>query len=376
MECVYPSKARKWLGPKRHPTPASRDSSLITSPAGELPMTAFSGDDMRFFHHFLVAAHPHLPYGNEHSWTMRVPRYAHAYPCLMHAILSLGATHYALLAPNGSQYASTAIIHRGKALKALGTALGKGPEATNTEMDVILATCYTLVFQAYQMNDGLVDFAVMVRGCGIVTGWILERFQTSQMFTLQTESDVDALIAGELSDEPLSTPHSIEALLVAMHKLPPLLNSPAHHRFFHAIRNTLAAMQISMKRTFVNLTSIYAVWYQMENKEFLTFIAPANHVSRALFLFFLAVELIMQPVFLKLNGFKGHKPPVTMSLVHQWADTIYGELPASVREYVQVPTEMILADGGLRAVISQRAAFSDLHTLFSDVEGSTWLGCM
>ena len=50
-------------------------------PAPGVPLqsspTSFSMNDMRFFHHFIVRAYPHLPVGADHTWTMEIPAIAH-----------------------------------------------------------------------------------------------------------------------------------------------------------------------------------------------------------------------------------------------------------------------------------------------------------
>jgi hypothetical protein len=294
----------------------------------------------------------------------------------MHAILALGATHYSLVSPNGSEFSPTAISHRGKALKALSAAIAKGPQYTKTDMDVILATSYALVFQAYHMHDGLVDFAVMVRGCGIITHNIFERYQTSQLFQLQTEEETQDVVS-YLVEEPVSSPPLVDSLLAAIDSLQPLLQSTIHHRFYQALRETLAALAISNKLAFVNLTKIYAVWYEAENREFLMFIAPANHVSRALFMFFLTMELLMQPVYIRLRELSGTTFLNTDTVVHQWADSIYRELPASMQELVALPMQIIAADGASKRIVrgTRSEGIPNLHAEFFDMETSAWLGC-
>lgn len=295
----------------------------------------------------------------------------------MHAILALGATHYSLVSPNGSEYSSTALVHRGKALKELSAAIGKGPECTTTDMDVILATCYALVFQAYHMHDGLVDFAVMVRGCGVITNCIVDKYQTSQLFHLQTEEEA-AEVALSLADEPVSSPLLVDSLLAAINRLQPLFQSAIHHRFFRALRETLAGLAISQRAAFVRLTRIYAVWYKADNREFLTFIAPANHVSRALFMYFLVIELVMLPVYIRLRELSGTTLITTDLTVRQWADAIYRELPSSIRELVELPMEIIAADENTaRSTRGTRSdsVFPNLHAQFFDMETAAWLGC-
>ncbi|KAF4222394.1 hypothetical protein CNMCM5878_005676 [Aspergillus fumigatiaffinis] len=383
MECVYPCKVRDWVGTgkqtasRRDAVIASSQNGKEVSPSQGLAVSPFSGDDLRFFHHYLVVARPHLPFGSEEIWATEVPRYAHEYPHLMHAILALGATHYSLVSPNGSEYSSTAIIHRGKALKALSAAIGKGPECTTTDMDVILATCYALVFQAYHMHDGLVDFAVTVRGCGVITNCIIDKYKTSQLFHLQTEEE-SAEVALALADEPVSSPLLIDSLLASIDRLQPLFQSTIHHRFFQALRETLAALAISSRTAFVKLTRIYAVWYEAENREFLMFIAPANHVSRALFMYFLVIELVMQPAFIRLRELNGTAFVRTDLVGHQWADAIYRELPSSIRELIELPMQIIAADEN--STRSSRGTWSDgaipnLHAQFLEMETTAWLGC-
>jgi hypothetical protein len=83
MECVYPSKVRDWLGTGKQ-TASRRDAAIASpqngkevSPSQGLAVSPFSGDDLRFFHHYLVVARPHLPFGSEEIWATEVPRYAH-----------------------------------------------------------------------------------------------------------------------------------------------------------------------------------------------------------------------------------------------------------------------------------------------------------
>lgn len=83
LECVYPSKVREWVGAgkqtvsRRHAVVASSQSDKQVSPSQGLAVGPWSGDDLRFFHHFLVVARPHLPYGSEVIWATEVPKYAH-----------------------------------------------------------------------------------------------------------------------------------------------------------------------------------------------------------------------------------------------------------------------------------------------------------
>lgn len=262
----------------------------------------------------------------------------------MHAILSLGATHYALISPNGSQYTPIAIAHRGQALQLLGAALSKGDSCSDIEMDGILATCYALVFQAYYMTDGLVDFAVMVRGCATVTNRIRERYKKSQMFTIQSQEEVSTMVGSWLPDESMPIPEDLGSSYRDFEILRPFLQSSAHHAFFEAIRKTYMGLQKSPRAAFLGLTEIYAVWYDMEHLEFIAFIAPENLVSRALFMHYIAIEVLMRPLHVYTGGTRDMSYPFGTVVVHQWADTIYHKLPMSMRRLVKGQAELIASN--------------------------------
>lgn len=53
--------------------------SQIGKPATALQSTPtlFTLDDMRFFHHFIQNAYPHLPVNNTQVWITQVPAFSH-----------------------------------------------------------------------------------------------------------------------------------------------------------------------------------------------------------------------------------------------------------------------------------------------------------
>ena len=85
LNCVYPTE------------PAVRKSSNLplmkrnpnTSPS--FPAATFSILDMRFFHHFLTIAYPHLPVNNDHVWVNEIPQFAEQHEYLMHALALVGS---------------------------------------------------------------------------------------------------------------------------------------------------------------------------------------------------------------------------------------------------------------------------------------------
>ncbi|KAL4877877.1 hypothetical protein BJY04DRAFT_197013 [Aspergillus karnatakaensis] len=348
LECVYPAKDRdqtlvvvdrsqiQLQGQSNSRSPPSGGSSPGLSLSSQLSTTPFTGDDLRFWHTFLVDARPHLPFGDEATWLCEIPSFAYECPHLLHSMLSLGASHCSLITPNGSQYAPVAIAHRGKALKALGAILAKGDECTVAEMDGALATCYTLTFQAHHMSDGVVDFAVMVRGCGLVTNWYFDRHIQSRIFNLKPAEDMWHLITSWLPAEPqqLNDPETIEACIASLDRLQPHLQSLAHHSFFDALRNGYQSLLISYRQAFLRIAMIYAAWSSLNNVDFLTFIAPGNHVSRALFMHYVTIDSFMRPVYLMIAQTRNLPFAGGHFLIYRWSEDVYNGLPEYLQELV------------------------------------------
>lgn len=216
MVCTYPLSsldmpARAKPENEQRPAPIRilPQPSIFTNAPLQLTYT-----DLRFLHHFLTIAYPHLPAGNESIWTDEIPQIAETRPYLMHALLGLGGTHLAMMsttpmdslaaiaqptpssnlrsstttpehstpcasssivsAQTHTQIANRALHHRSVALSGLNHAITANDWSQNS-VDAMLATTYALTFQAtYLPHDGLVDFMTMVRGCALITGKIEE----------------------------------------------------------------------------------------------------------------------------------------------------------------------------------------------------------
>ncbi|KAL2816693.1 C6 zinc finger domain protein [Aspergillus granulosus] len=347
LDCLYPIEGDQELGLmvtrsqsqiKRSSQSSPRGGEVLSpSPAASSVSTMpFTGDDLRFWHHFLIDARPHLPFGSEDAWLSQVPAFAHECPPLLHAMLSLGASHCSLTTPNGSQYGPVAIAHRGKAIKALSAILAKGDNSTVAEMDGALATCYTLTFQAHHMSDGVVDFAVMVRGCGLVTYWYLQQHRESVIFPILPHDQTIQMITSWLPWEPqqIQDEDTINSCIETLDTLQPFLQSPAHHAFYNSLRLAYQAMLLSHRHAFAQLSMIYVAWGLMNNVEFLTFIAPGNHVSRALFMHYIIVDSFLLPVHQEIGRVRNIKYFGGHFLIYRWAETIYEGLPESLQKFV------------------------------------------
>lgn len=82
----------------------------------------------------------------------------------MRSMLALGASNLALLTPSSAELRDTAMSHRVKAVGLLNQALCR-PALTREEGDARFAAFMVLTFQSTCMEDGLIDFLTMLRGC-------------------------------------------------------------------------------------------------------------------------------------------------------------------------------------------------------------------
>lgn len=264
-------------------------------------------------------------------------------------MLSLGASYSALVSPSGKDHYSSAIAHRSQALQSLSATIAKGADATVLEMDGALATCYTLTFQAHHMSDGVVDFAVMVRGCGLVTDWYFTQPETreSRLFkNVKSPQHMGEMITGWLPGGvyPLCEAEKIDTCIAALDRLGPLIDNEAQGCFYSALRQAYAALLISHRHAFMQLVVIYAEWARMDNVAFLQFIAPGNHVSRALFMHYIVLDSFMRPVYAELMKRRNVGAGGGHFLIYRWADAIYTGLPGDMRELVEEPLGYLAMD--------------------------------
>jgi hypothetical protein len=211
--------------------------------------------DMRFFHHFLTTAYPHLPIGNDHVWVNEIPQFAEHHEYLMHAILSLGASHLSRL--TGIDYRKESLTHRGLAIAGLNQALSQ-PAQTYGEGDAMLAACYALTFQASYMGDGLSDFITMVRGCALTTGKIRDE-GVSTAFNLQPDWHFKVM-APRMTNLPQVNPILLEDAFEALETIRPYLTDETDLDFHQALCGVVSSLLQSPQGGYMQFVGVYAVW--------------------------------------------------------------------------------------------------------------------
>ena len=347
LDCKYPKTAPSLT--KKSSSSSTQHSSPSSAPSIQLPLTqtsdGFSLADMRVFAHFLTIAYPHLPLGNDSVWIHQVPAFAQHYSYLMHAILSLGASHLTRVA-KGVDYNTLAIQHRGKAIQGLNQALAKNSHSYG-EADAMLASCYALTFQASYMSDGLVDFLTMVRGCALVTDTIRnEGVETA--FFLETNNHLQ-IMKPRLSSLPAVEVDVLDAALPSLQALSPYLTSGVDHHFHTSIQNVILALRLNSTAGYLTFISVYGSWYFMPHNDFQAFISQTNQTAQLLLAHFVAVQLVMVP--LTHHEWPERANHTRLQVIHgitEWIENIYDKVEDDLKHLLEWPMMVV---GAVRAEI-------------------------
>ncbi|KAK5464952.1 hypothetical protein LTS15_001515 [Exophiala xenobiotica] len=364
ITCVYPTEqsTRKSNLPliRRNPP---------TAPSFPFPGAAFSMMDMRFFHHFLTVAYPHLPVGNDHVWVHEIPQFAEQHEYLMHAILSLGASHLSRL--TGIDYRRESLVHRGQALAGLNHALSQASRSYG-ESDAMLASCYALTFQASYMGDGLTDFITMVRGCALTTDKI-RREHSPTAFNLQPDWHFK-FMAPRLEHLPPVDPTLLEDAYIALEDIRPYLTDDTHFDFHAGLVDIVISLQASSASGYMQFTELYSIWYDLCHDSFKSFLDPNNLVAQLLLAYFVGVQLLIIPI--ATHEFL-HRADVSrirvLYGVTEWAESIFERLEESeLKEHLSWPRNIIstvLAE--LNGQILQAPSVLQLHLTSKDIVPNT-----
>ena len=360
IDCEYPS-----LGAQREEMRSIQPPRLL--PQSVLPTRpdALTFTDLRLFHHFLTVAYPHLPAGNDSVWTREIPKIAEHNEYLMHAMLGLGASHLYRADPQ-AQYNSSAIAHRGHAITGLNRAIAQ-VTLNQVEVDAMLATAYALTFQAQYMEDGLIDFMTMVRGCALITGSIRKTNQQSS-FNLEPGAYVRRLEPG-ISKLPKIDKNTVQIGLDELSRLPPILQTQTDLHLFFSIKNALQACLISTKSGFIEFAKIYDMWHSTEL--FNELIDTNNNAAQILLSYFTAIQLLMSPVTWPM-----YKPPRRATDTKRdillvfitWARKIFLEVPSKMRKFIVWPEAVVEQ---VHREISGRSGHLKLLIYFNDTNSTT-----
>ncbi|ODH13484.1 hypothetical protein ACO22_07208 [Paracoccidioides brasiliensis] len=332
-------------------TPPSPLFSSFIRPIGVLQLlpASFTIEDMRFFHHYMIAAHPYLPFGCDGVWVNDIPQLAHQHEYLMHAILSLGTSHLSLM----NTLYTAMVSHRGLALRGLHEAIGKhhqqlhsttdtSPTATSTqthELNAMLATCYALAVQSSHIMDGFTDFLILVRGCGRLDNHLSAHYN-AELRTLTFER--------ERSRYSRSHGH-------AHHPVHDSCGESALTWDWKYHELILTALEALRRRAwvdaFIHFQDTYVVWCSMDESSFqehiISILAPVRKSKAFLILLmhFTALQTVMLPIISRAIPLRARFPQLMLPHM-RWLIEISCWIPDELQQYLSVPLEAVGRLGG------------------------------
>ncbi|KAK3349349.1 hypothetical protein B0T25DRAFT_569992 [Lasiosphaeria hispida] len=316
--------------------PESHQSSSTPSPSAALQSTptAFTMEDLRYFHHFLVTAYPPLPMGGDAIWK-DVAALSHNFDYLVHAMLGLGASHLNLY--NGD-CASQALSHRVKAIQSLNQALNE-PCSSRAEGDARFAAIMALTFQSSCMPEGMNEFLTMIRGCHIIAETAMLSFEDSLFRSFTEQGYTDNLRrqynmgSTKFTLEP-EREILFDEFIVSLRALAPRCSSPLELKFLAVTERSAKMAKTSPVEAFAEFTTQYGMVTSASNEEFGPLTDPTNFPAQILLIHFILIEYAIGEMALVA---------VTQRFAFRrraclaWVDRLLRELPEEYESYVQWP---------------------------------------
>ncbi|GAB1315714.1 hypothetical protein MFIFM68171_05924 [Madurella fahalii] len=324
--------------PERRSTSPTSVLSTISAPSAPLQSTPtiFTADDMRYFHHFLIAAYPALPMLADDVWRS-VACLSHSHDYLMHAMLGLAASHLDLY---GGNCASQALAHRVKAIQSLNRALSQ-PCTSAAEADARFAALFSLTFQASCMPEGMPEFLSMVRGCHILAIESMMAYDDS-LFSAFTQEGYSDSVRRLIGTSPLQLDAETEIMVddftKSLRALAPLCTSPLEVRFLAATERIIKVAKVSAAEAFAQFASLYSLVNHASNEEFAPFIDPGNYSAQLLLIHFILIEFGIGHI--SLGDIRRRFAYRKMTCI-AWMERLAASLPDEYQKYAEWPMSYV-----------------------------------
>ncbi|CEJ91192.1 hypothetical protein VHEMI06922 [[Torrubiella] hemipterigena] len=325
LTCVFDEKRSNAPAGGALRPPQAPPRSLTTDPSW------FNISDIRFLQHFMSSAYPTLPLDGWVVW-QGVSQMSHEYEFLVHAMLGLGASHLNLLL-QGS-YAEAAVKHRVIAMKGLNTFLSNAHLSLHNA-DAAFAATLILAFQSYQMEDGLVDFLTMIRGCHLVGVHALADFDNSLFRTFEREmylKSVGNLIQPETISDNFG-PTLAQGFCDNTKKLAPLCKSVQDLEYLGLLQRVATATINDPLQAHHDHTMLYDKLGSFTPEEFAHFVDPRNYTAQLLILHMLLLDYIMDASLDGMTKASTNRPQNKIDfhkfILLSWSEKIVEGLPAA-----------------------------------------------
>lgn len=262
----------------------------------------------------------------------------------MHAMLALGASELA----RANRYALVEydmLQHRGRAILGLKAAIEDAKAWQQTgHADAVLATCYSLTFQAAHLPDALHDFGLFVQGCALAT----EKIRQSG---IPTSLNVDprwpqrklAAALEHLQSKSLDVP-LVSRALMGIDQVLAQTTSPFCHAFGRAMQQTMGGFRESAAKGFLLSSLSYNSWYELGSGLLQAFQDPHDQTPMILGAYFVG-DIAMSKTIIPLHLFpdtpRAHLPAATLKQMGSWVEAITATVSGSQQNLLAWPNEMI-----------------------------------
>lgn len=253
----------------------------------------------------------------------------------MHAMLGLAASH--LSVTTRADYTGLALQHRVKAIQGFNDALSK-TNRSGSDGDALLAAVYAITFQSSYLSDGLRDFLTMIRGCALVSIQLAqEDIPISFSITLEEHHE---FMKSRLHDLPNIAEEFVKGAQESLAALSPLITEEDHnHTAYKALVACVDAAEIGGPPAYYKFIAIHNALYSMGHQAFQDFIDTKNDIGLLLLGHFVALELIMSPIYSR--EWKGRVLNVPMNGIIDWVSKVNDELSEPLKHYLAWPNSIV-----------------------------------
>ncbi len=187
----------------------------------------------------------------------------------MSALLALAASHINTLSGSDVDFC-IALSYRGRAIAGLREACARADHSA-ADFDVMLATCYSLTFQAALLPSDVGDFGTLIRGCALIT----ERIQDGGRRTIFNNLSRGSI--GSVSQSPTAARLGLDAYPEGSHfksllskGIVSLYAAQAcvgeRYRglsFMISLQSVFSGLQISPSTGYNRFIQYYTIWFKV-----------------------------------------------------------------------------------------------------------------
>ena len=249
----------------------------------------FTVQDMRFFHHFLRCAKPHVPVGNAAVWQREVPQFAFQNDFVMCSFLALGSSHLGQLV-NDEPYQVQALTYRVKGLAGLRQAMAK-QSLQHGDADSLIAAGYSLMQQSAHMQDGMNDWISLLRMIISVSIRVaISNIATN--FDLSPSRHSEYIAPYQHLIPPIDLRIHLDGL-TALDKLRPDIHDKITIKFHATIVHYLQEQQVSSIQGYLAFGQCFKFWLELSNMDFTACMDPSNGEFQLLIAYFICMLLLI-----------------------------------------------------------------------------------